>query len=149
MAGATQIRAKEARAQITVDGVRLGGSFSTIHDVSVKPDASIAKKRFLGEKRARGDLDVVGYDFDFKTEKQDHTWWDLWNLIQDAERNGRPLPDIVLTLTYQYRDGSGIMRSIGLSGDLILKLNEDNVPREGYHMVSWSGFCSDTTDSSG
>src|SRR3990172_836393 len=104
MAGAGQIRAKEARAQLTVNGVRLGGSFSTIHDVSVKPDATIAKKRFTGESRARGDLDIVGYDGAFKSDMNDHLWWQVWNLIQDAERNKRPLPDIVLTLTYTYRD---------------------------------------------
>lgn len=147
MAGAGQIRAKEARARLTVDGVQLGGSFSTIHDISIKPDATISKKRFTGEKRARGDIDVVGYDFSFKTEKNDHLWWILWNKIQDAEREGRPLPDIVLTLTTGYRDGSGVLRSIGLSGDLVMKIDEDNIPKDGYHMVSWSGFCADTTDS--
>ncbi len=147
MAGSGEIRAKEARAQLTVNGARLGGSFSTIHDVSVKPDAQIAKKRFLGEKRARGDLDIVGYDISFKTEKRDHLWWQLWNLIQEAERNSRPLPEIVLTLSYGYRDGSGVVRSIGLSGDMVLKMDEDNIPKDGYQMNSWTGFCSDSTDS--
>lgn len=147
MAGAGQIRSKEARVQLTVDGVRLGGSFLTIHDVSVKPDAAIAKKRFTGEKRARGDIDVVGYDISFKTEKNDHTWWSLWSRIQDAERNNRPLPDIVMTITYTYRDGSGLQRSVGLSGDMVLKMDEDNIPKDGYQMVSWTGFCSDSTES--
>ena len=148
MAGSGEIRAKEARAQLTVDGIRLGGSFSTIHDVSVKPDAQIAKKRFLGEKRARGDLDVIGWDISFRTEKRDHLWSQLWDLIQDAEINGRPLPDIVLTLSYAYRDGSGLLQSTALSGDMILKMDEDNIPREGYQMNSWSGFCSYNTASS-
>lgn len=147
MAGSGEIRAKEARAQLTVDGVRLGGSFSTIHDISVKPDAQIAKKRFTGEKRARADLDVVGWDVSFRTEKRDHLWAQLWDLIQDAEINGRPLPDIVLTLTYAYRDGSGLLRSTALSGDLVLKMDEDSIPKDGYQMNSWSGFCSYNTAS--
>lgn len=147
MAGSGEIRAKEAKVQLAVDGVRLGGSFATIYDISVKPDATIAKKRFTGEARARGDLDVVGYDISFKTEKRDHIWWDLWNLIQDAERNRRPLPDIVLTVSYGYRDGSGIIKNVGLSGDMVLKMDEDSIPQNGYQMNQWTGFCSDSTDS--
>lgn len=145
MAG--EIRAKEARVQITVDSVRLGGSFATIHDVSVKPDAAIAKKRFTGEKRARGDLDVVGWDVSFKTEKRDHLWQQLWDLIQDAELNSRPLPDISMTLTYSYRDGSRILRSDTLSGDFVLKMDENSIPKDGYQTNSWTGFCSNNTAS--
>lgn len=145
MAGSGEIRAKEARAQLTVDGVRLGGSFSTIHDISVKPDASITKKRFTGEKRARGDLDVVGWDVSFRTEKRDHLWSQLWDLIQDCEINSRPLPDIVLTLSYSYRDGSGIIKTAALSGDLVLKMDDDNIPKDGYQTNSWTGFCSYNT----
>lgn len=149
MAGSGEIRAKEARAQLTVDGVRLGGSFSTIHDISVKPDSDIQKKRFTGEKRARGDIDIRGWDISFKSEKRDHLWATLWDLIQDAEINSRPFPDIVLTLTYGYRDGSGLLRSVALSGDFVLKLDEDSIPRDGYQMNSWTGFCSYNTASLG
>ncbi len=147
MAGSGEIRAKEARAQLTVDGVRLGGSFATIHDISVKPDAQIQKKRFTGEARARGDIDVQGWDISFKTEKKDHLWAELWDLIQDAELNQRPLPDIVLTLSYSYRDGSGLVRNTALSGDLVLKMDEDSIPKDGYQMNSWTGFCSYNTTS--
>jgi hypothetical protein len=149
MAGSGEIRAKEARAQLTVDGVRLGGSFSTIHDISVKPDANISKKRFTGEQRARADLDVLGWDISFKTEKRDHLWSALWDKIQEAEINSRPLPDIVLTLTYGYRDGSGLLRSVALSGDFVLKMDEDSIPKDGYQMNSWTGFCSYNTASLG
>jgi len=149
MAGSGEIRAKEARAQLSVDGVRLGGSFSTIHDISVKPDATIAKKRFTGEKRARGDIDVVGWDISFKTEKRDHLWSQLWDAIQEAEINSRPLPEIVLTLTYGYRDGSGLLRSVSLSGDFVLKMDEDSIPKDGYQMNSWTGFCSYNTAAQG
>lgn len=145
MAG--QIRAKEANVTLTVDGVRLGGSFTTIHDVVVKPDAAIAKKRFTGEKRARGDLDVVGWDVSFKTEKSDHLWQNLWDLIQDAEINERPLPVIEMTLSYAYRDGSRIVRSDTLSGDFVLKMDENSIPKDGYQMNSWTGFCSNNTAS--
>lgn len=146
MAGG-EIRSKEARVQITVNGVRLGGSFATIHDISIKPDAQIAKKRFTGEARARGDLDVQGYDGNFKSEMRDHVWWQLWKLISEAERNRQPLPDVVLTMSYGYRDGAGTVKNVGLSGDFTLKLDETNIPQNGYLMASWSFFCSDSTDS--
>lgn len=148
MAGSGEIRSKEARAQLTVNGARLGGSFATIHDISVKPDADIQKKRFTGEKRARGDIDVRGWDISFKTEKRDHLWSTLWDLIQAAEMNGDPLPDIVLTLTYSYRDGSKLLRTVSLSGDFVLKMDEDSIPKDGYQMNSWTGFCSYNTASS-
>jgi hypothetical protein len=142
-----EIRAKEARAQIKVDGVPLGGSFATIHDIDVKPDAAIAKKRFTGEARARGDIDVTGWDISFKTEKRDHTWAQLWALIEDAELNARPLPDISLVISYRYRDGSNLIKSATLSGDMALKMDSDSIPQSGYQMNSWSGFCSYNTAS--
>jgi len=139
MAG--EIRAKECRAEVTVAGLgRLGGSFSTIHDIDVKPDAEISKKRFTGQKRAHGDLDVKGWDVSFKTEKTDHIWSQLWDLIQAAELNGNPLPDITLTLTYKYRDGSGLLRTDSLYGDAVLKMDSNSIPKDGYELVSWSGF---------
>lgn len=149
MAGASQIRAKEARAQITVDSVPLGGSFSTIHDLSIKPDAEIAKKRFTGEARFRGDIDVKGWDFSFKTEKNDHLWADLWDQIQDAELNKRPLPEITLDITYSYRDGSKLLKTISLHGDLVMKMDENSIGKDAYQMVSWSGVCSYNTASEG
>lgn len=149
MAGSGEIRAKEARAQITVGSTRLGGSFSTIHDISVKPDAAISKKRFTGEKRARGDLDIVGWDVSFRTEKRDHLWSTLWDLIQEAEINGDPLPEITMTITYAYRDGSRLLRTVSLHGDFVLKMDEDSIPKDGYQMNSWTGFCSFNSASAG
>lgn len=148
MAGSGEIRAKEANVQIYVDGVRLGGSFATVHDIEVKPDATIAKKRFTGEARARGDIDVMGWDISFKTEKRDHLWYDLWQLIQDAERNKRPLPDIAMAISYQYRDGSNVRRTETLSGDLVLKMDTNSIPVNGYQGNSWTGFCGENTASS-
>lgn len=141
MAGSGEIRAKEARAQLSVNGTRLGGSFSTIHDISVKPDAEISKKRFTGQKRAEGDIDIKGWDVSFKTEKRDHTWSALWALIEKAELNGDPMPEITLTLTYSYRDGSRLLRTESLS-NLVLKMDENSIPKDGYQTNSWTGFCS-------
>lgn len=141
----SEIRAKEGRCEIYKDGVRLGGSFSTIHDITVKPDATIAKKRFTGEARARGDLDVMGQDVSFKTEKRDHLWSDLWDEIQEAEENGLDLPDISLVLTYAYRGGGGAVKTVTLHGDMALKMDDDNIPQSGYQGNGWTGFCSYAT----
>lgn len=145
MAGSGEIRAKEARVRITVDGVALGGSFATVHDISVKPDATIHKKRFTGDARAKGDIDVNGWDVSFKTEKRDHLWMKLWGLIEQAELTGQPLPDISMDVTHKYRDGSGILVTDTLSGDFVLKMDENSIPKDNYHLVSWSGFCSYNT----
>lgn len=145
----SEIRSKEARVQLTVNGVPLGGSFTTIHDLSIKPDADLAKKRWTGEKRFRGDIDVKGWDFSFKTEKTDHLWADLWDLIQDSELNALPLPDITLDISYKYRDGSLVLKTITLHGDLVMKMDENSIPNDGYQQTSWSGVCSYNTASEG
>jgi len=136
-----QIRAKEARAELYVNGIRLGGSFSTIHDISVKPDVTLSKKRFTGQARAAGDLDVMGMDVSFKTEKQDTIWSDLWQQIQNAEENGLDMPEIEMVMTYAYRGVAGVVSTITLHGDMVLKMDEDSVPQTGYQGNSWTGFC--------
>lgn len=141
----TEIRSKEANIQIKVDGQRLGGSFSTVHDLSIKPDAELSKKRFPGMKRFVGDVDVRGYDFSFKTQKRDHLWKTLWSLIEKADKNGTTFPVITLSVTYTYRDNTGDVRTGTLHGDLVMKLDDTNVPEAGYLMDSWSGVCANFT----
>lgn len=138
---ATEIRAKEATVQITVDGQRLAGSMLTIKGLSIKPDANITKKQFTGDKRFKADIDVKGYDFSFKSEKRDHIWWSLWKKIEQAESNGIPLPVISMAITYAYRDGTGSLKTVVLHGDLVMKMSGDDIP-EGYQEVSWEGCCS-------
>ncbi len=141
----SEIRAKEARCELYKDGVRLGGSFSTIHDITIKADATISKKRFTGEARARGDLDVMGMDVSFKTEKRDHSWAQLWDEICEAESNGLDLPDISMVVTYAYRGGGGAVKTIVLHGDSVLKMDDDSIPASGYQGNSWTGFFSYAT----
>jgi len=148
MAGASEIRAKEARPQLTVDGQPIGGSFMTIHDLVIKPEVDMTQKRFTGEKRFRGDLDIKGWSFSFKTEKTDHVWAELWDLIQDAELNNRPLPEITLDITYTYRDGSNVLRTVSLHGDLVMKMDENSIANNAYQTNSWSGICAYNTNTS-
>jgi hypothetical protein len=138
----TEIRAKEANIQLTVAGVRLGGSFLTIYDLAIKPDVVMDKKRFPGQKRAVGDIDVKGVDFSFKSQKRDHQWKTLWAMIEQADKNGQPFPVITLAVTYSYRDGSGLVVTNQIHGDLVLQLDDDNVPESGYQVDSWKGFAS-------
>lgn len=137
----TEIRNKDATIQVTVDGVRLQGTFLSIKGFNLKSDAEVTKKRFTGDKRFRGDLDVKGYEFNFKVEPRDHIWWTLWKKIEQAETNGQPLPVISLAITYSYRDGVGNLRTVTLHGDLVMKLSGDDIP-EGYNEASWEGVCS-------
>jgi hypothetical protein len=138
---AIEIRNKDATIAITVDGQRLGGSMLTVKGFNLKPDAEIAKKRFTGDKRFRPDLDVKGYDFTFKTEKRDHVWWLLWKKIEAAEQAGTQLPVISLAITYSYRDGTGLLKTVVLHGDLVMKISGDDIPDQ-YQETSWDGACS-------
>lgn len=139
MATDQSIRSKEAQAQITMDGVRLGTSMRKLLDFKVDPESDIKKTRFMGEKRTTPDLDVTGYAFSFKTQAQDHTWWrTVWNRIQQAEEQGFPPPDISIAVVYAYRDGS-TTESINLHGKLVLKLDSIEHP-DDYVGKSWSGY---------
>ena len=141
---ATELRNKDATIQVKVDGTPLTSSFLTISSFNLKPEAEILKKRFTGEKVSRADLDVKGYDFTFKTQKRAHDWWVLWQKIVSAERAGQPLPTITLTITYSYRDGSGLLKTVVLHGDLVMKITGDDIP-DGYQETSWEGYCSFAT----
>lgn len=142
---ATEIRAKEANAQITVDGQRLGGSFSTIYDLDITPDVTIEKKRFPGMKRAVGDFDLKGFGLKFKTQKRDHSWRALQLKFEQADKNGTPFPVVSIAITYSYRDGSADVRTITAHGDLVLVQNSNNLPQDGYLVDGWEGFCSFVT----
>lgn len=141
---AIEIRNKDATIQVKVDGQPLTGSFLSIKGFNLKPEAEIIKKRFTGEKRFRADLDVKGYDFNFKTEKRDHVWWTLWKKIEAAEQAGIQLPVITLAITYSYRDGTGQLKTVVLHGDLVMKMSGDDIP-EQYQETSWEGSCSYAT----
>lgn len=138
----TEIRAKEANAQITYAGRRLGGSFLTIKDLTVKPDKEIAKKRFPGMKRSVADLDIKGYDFSFKSEKRDHIWNTVQVGFENADKNGTVFPIVTIALTYSYRDGSSQVANKTLHGDLIMVLDDTPIPENGYLVDSWTGFAS-------
>lgn len=140
----TELRNKDATIQIKLNGQRLGGSFLSISGFNLKPEVDMPKKRFTGDKRARADLDVKGYGFDFKTEKRDHIWWTVWKLIEQAELAGQPLPVISLSVTFSYRDGTGLLRTIVLHGDLVMHITGDSIP-EQYQETSWTGYCSFAT----
>jgi len=137
---AKRIRFKEGNAQLMVSGQRLGGSLLKVTDIEVKPDADISKTKYAGERRASPDLDVNGYDFTFSHHKEDKLWWTLWDTIQSAEENGDEFPEIALTLTESYRDGSGSGLTLVLHGELVMKMDGDQRRGGEYQNVSWSGF---------
>jgi hypothetical protein len=134
-----QTRSKEAKVQITKNGERLGTSMLLITDFSWDPEAEIKKTRYVGDKRSTPDLDVMGVAFSFKTHTRDHVWMELWDEIQRAEELGQPAPDISLSIVYAYRNGA--RGTVGLHGELVLKLDKAEVPQNDYLANSWSGYC--------
>lgn len=141
----SEIRSKECNAQITLNGQRLGGSFLTIYDLSIKPDKTIDKKRFPGMKRAVGDLDIKGFDGSFKTQKRDHSWRTVALAFEQADKNGTEFPVVSMAITYAYRDGSSDVRTVTAHGDLVLVQDDNNLPESGYLVDSWAFFCSYVT----
>jgi len=138
-----ELRAKEANLQFKLDGVPLGNSFLTVMNFSLKADVEKAKKRFIGEKRAAGDLDVKGYDFSFKIQKRAHDWWALWKKFEAAELNGDAFPVLTIAVSAIYRNSGSNIKTYVLHGDLVLSINDD-IP-EGYQEVTVEGFCSYAT----
>lgn len=141
---ATELRNKDANIQLTVDGQRLGGSFLAIKGFNLKPKVEKREVAFTGDKREAGDLNIKGFNFSFKTEKRDHVWWTLWKKIETAELASQPFPVISIAVTFSYRDGSGLLKTIVLHGGLVMHLTDDSIP-EQYQETSWEGFCSFAT----
>lgn len=137
----TEIRAKEASVQLTMDGQRLGGSMLAIKNFSLKPDVELVKKMFIGDKRFRGDMNIKGYGFSFKIEKRDHIWWTVWKKFEAAEANGTAPPVVSIASTASYRGGATGVKTITLHGDLMMMMSGDETP-EGYAEVSFEGICS-------
>ena len=68
-------------------------------------------------------------------------WWTLWKKFETAEQSGSAFPVVSIAVTYSYRDGTRLLKTITLHGDLILKQDDNNIP-DGYQEVTWSGACS-------
>lgn len=136
---AKQIRFKESTVQLTKSGIRQVGSLLKILEFKVDTDAEIQKTRFVGEKRTTPDLDVMGYNFSFKNQVRDRRWFTLWNEIQIAEENGVDLPELSIAVTDAYRDGSNL--TLVLHGEMVLKMDSNEVPSGDYRTTSWSGYC--------
>ena len=54
-------------------------------------------------------------DYTFKANTRDHAWWDVLNLMQEADRNGLAMPRVSIAVTMSYRGGVAT-RTITLSG---------------------------------
>lgn len=98
-----RLRFKEATPQLRVDGELIGGSLKNVTDVTINVDADFERTNLAGEKRGRNDLNIDGASGSFTIQPGDKVWWDVWDQIQEAERNGTPFPVIVFSMTLAYR----------------------------------------------
>ncbi len=133
-------RAKEATVQITKSGKRLSGSMLKIFNFRIEPEVEIQKPRTVGESRARGDLDVKGFNFSFQSYVSDKEWLALWSEIGKCDELGTPFPEISIAVTIAHR--SGAPANFTLHGDLVMHLSPLERPEDGYVTHSWTGYCS-------
>lgn len=148
---ANDIRSKEALIQITVDSVRRGTV--KVKDLSIKPNTERNMTQYPGEKRKSSDISVSGYDVSFKANARDHAWWDIVNLVQEADRAGQAMPRISIAVTLSYRGGVGsrtlTLAGGGEGGETLFPDEALNIPESAAEYVSssWTGFFPEMTSS--
>lgn len=133
-AGQNRLRGKEAQLQIYRNGTPLTGDFLLVSNWSVTPDQEIRTQQFTGEKRARNDLNIRGYDGNITCHLRNHLALEIANDINRAERDGRPNADYVFVLLLNYRDAP--VRQITLEDECILAMPSIEASEDDYVTVT-------------
>lgn len=124
MAGQNRLRGKEARIRITKDGTPLGGDFLLFQNWSVTTDSTIVKTMFTGEKRARLDQDIQGYDFSGDLHIATGEYVEAMADVDRREQAGLPNPEYQVTLLLNYRERGVALQKVALSGEVVVKFGE-------------------------
>jgi hypothetical protein len=116
--GQNRIDGKGATLSIYKDGVRLTGDVQLNTSFSITPDAEIRTQQFTGEKRARNDLNIRGYDFSLSFQLTNHALAELADELNRLESDGRPNPNYEVILLLNYPENG--IRSYTLYDEVVI-----------------------------
>ena len=137
-----RIRAKACRVEVYVDGDREDDLMAFVTDFSAEPVHDKERTAFLGEPRESINLNVQGWDGSFTVQETTAAWFDLWDRIQQAERNGSDLPNVSIVVKKTYLPPNGRI-VYALSGDMRLTLDSSSLSGHDLVTSEWSFSCQD------
>ena len=102
--GSKRIRGQEALVQVSIDGELQIGSFFKVRDFRTSERGDLVEESYLGE--LADDLDYMhhGFDGSFTLDNEDAGTLAFLADIVAREQSAEEHPDIVVTVTYIYRD---------------------------------------------
>lgn len=147
-----RIRGQEAKISILVTDEflqafgltgQLEGSFTKVKDFKSSPRMEQTEEGYVGENADDLDQQLNGWDFSFTIDELDSSALDLFQLIAHKEKNKLRAPEIVIQVTYAYRDERTLPRTEIFMG-CILKMSERNIGgRKEYISNSFEGKAKD------
>ncbi len=105
---------------------QLEGSFTKVKDFKASPRMEQTEEGYIGEDADDLDQQLNGWDFSFTVDELDSAALDLFQLIAHKEKNKLRRPEIVIQVTYMYRDPSVRPRT-EVYMNCVLKLAERSI----------------------
>ena len=134
------LRAKEARMQLIVGGVRQEGSFFKIRNFSINPRSEFVHTDYTGDKRQGNNLLVHGYEFSMQFEEVNADWFDVWRAFEDWEARRATFPIVTAVITKRY-PAPNQRWTATLFDQLILKWDGNSLSGNEQVPVDISGVC--------
>lgn len=107
-----RLRGEEISVRVSIDGeTQNSGSWLNITEFSVTERADINEISYLGEKSDDLDYQHHGFDFSMKVDVQDDKTIRFMEELIRREYNAETHPDIVLTVLYQFRNGTRLLEA--------------------------------------
>lgn len=129
-AGQHRLTGESAQLTIYRDNVRLSGDFLLVKSWGIIPDQEIRSEMFVGEKRARNELKIRGYDGNVTLQMASHTALTIADDINRRERLGQPGASYQLIFTLAYPE-SGFER-ITLEDEVVLTMPTIEASEDDY-----------------
>lgn len=121
-----RIRGQEALIQITVDDEPRAGSFFKVKDFRSTPRTDLTEEPYLGEQTDDLDTQHHGFDITFSVDNQDAETLRLLDLIVANEEAHIAPPDVVIAVTYLYRE-PGQLNQTEQYSDGVIKVAEQGI----------------------
>lgn len=102
--GSKRIRGQEALVQVSLDGELQVGTFFKVRDFRVSERGDLVEESYLGELADDLDYQHHGFDGSFTLDNEDAGTIAFLADIVSREQAAEEHPDIVITVTYIYRD---------------------------------------------
>jgi hypothetical protein len=137
--GNNNIRGQEVTVQMTMDGKDLEGPSFRVLSFEVTPNDTNTETDFLGETTPDGDTLKRGFHFSMETQEGDSRAEEIADKQQANQDAYLPPPEIMFTVTKQYRT-PGAGAKTYLYSEISMKKDSNGSDGKEYVKNKYSGF---------